>query len=63
MARRVLRPRKIQEKLGIGKTTYYDLNKNDPTFPKDVLLGKRARGKFEDEVDSWLESKQVVVPK
>lgn len=61
MSLKVLRPKAGQAKLGIGHTRYYELNKTDPTFPKDVILGKRARGKFEHELDAWLESKREAV--
>ena len=59
MALQILRPKVAQKKLGIGNTKYYELNKTDPTFPKDVILGERARGKFEHELDAWLESKRA----
>jgi len=59
MALQILRPKDARRKLGIGNTKYYDLNKTDPTFPKDVILGKRARGKLEHELDAWLESKRA----
>jgi len=58
MALNVLRPKDAIAKLGIGRTMYYELQKSDPTFPKDVILGERARGKFEHELDAWLESKR-----
>lgn len=61
MSLKILRPKAGQAKLSIGRTKYYELNKTDATFPKDVILGKRARGKFEHELDAWLESKREAV--
>lgn len=58
MALKILRPKDARAKLGIGRTMYYELQKADPTFPRDVILGERARGKFEHELDAWLESKR-----
>lgn len=60
MGFQVLRRKLVQKKLSISNTAYHELNKNDPTFPKDVILGKRARGKLEHEIDAWLESTQAV---
>jgi len=58
MALNVLRPKAQIAKLGVGRTLYYVLKKTDPTFPKDVILGERAVGKFEHELDAWLESRR-----
>ena len=63
MAGNILRPKKAQQKLGIGRTQFYELRKQDPTFPKFVTLGARARGQFEHELDAWLESKREGVTK
>jgi prophage regulatory protein len=62
MTAKILRPKVAQAKLGIGHTKYYELNKNDPTFPKDIILGSRARGKLEHELDAWIESKREGAP-
>jgi prophage regulatory protein len=59
MALQILRPKDSRKKLGVGNTKYYELKKKDPTFPKDVILGKRARGIFEHELDAWLESRRA----
>lgn len=62
MTGKILRPKDAQAKLGIGRTKYYELNKNDPTFPEDIILGPRARGKLEHELDAWIESKREGAP-
>ena len=61
MTRKILRPKAAIVKLGIGHTMYYELQKTDPSFPKDVILGIRARGKFDDELDAWLESRRALI--
>jgi predicted DNA-binding transcriptional regulator AlpA len=58
MAGNILRPRAAQKKLGIGHSQFYDLRRKDPTFPKFVILGERARGQFEHELDAWAESRR-----
>ena len=57
--RKILRHKAAQKKIGVGNTHYHGVLQKDPTFPRDVVLGKRARGKFEDELDEWLESRRV----
>ena len=58
MAGNIIRIKAGVKKAGIGNTQWYELRKTDPTFPKHVALGKRARGVFEAELDAWLESKR-----
>lgn len=58
MSRRVLRPRQVQEKLGIGCTKLYELIKSDPNFPTKVRISERACGFFDDELDRWLEDRR-----
>lgn len=39
-----------------SRTTFYTLRKNDPTFPKPVLFGRR-KGFSEREIQQWIETK------
>jgi prophage regulatory protein len=50
---RILRMPETEVKTGIKKSLIYDLmNKGD--FPKQVKLGKRARGHRESDLDAWI---------
>lgn len=51
---RILRAADAARKLSLGKTSFYDLAKNDPKFPRAIVLGSRARGYSENELDEWL---------
>ncbi|EAQ5909991.1 AlpA family phage regulatory protein [Salmonella enterica] len=58
-AMRVLRLPAVMEKLGIARSTIYDwINpespRYDPTFPRQILLGKKSVGWLESELDQWL---------
>lgn len=50
---RIVRASNAPKKLGVGKTRFYQLTKSD-RFPKPVVLGARARGYYEHELDEWL---------
>ena len=54
----ILRPNQARQRLGLGKTKFWALVKGDPTFPKLIELGPRARGVFEDELNAWAESRR-----
>lgn len=53
---RILRPADAARKLSLGKTSFYELAKHDPTFPRAIVLGSRARGYSENELDAWVAS-------
>lgn len=50
---RIVRASNAPKKLGVGKTRFYQLTKSHG-FPKPVVLGARARGYYEHELDAWL---------
>ncbi|EIS3891505.1 AlpA family transcriptional regulator [Salmonella enterica] len=57
---RILRLRDVVRKTGMARSTLYDwLNpkssRYDPTFPKQVMLGRQSVGWLESEVDMWLQ--------
>ena len=63
---RVLRLKKLQERLGVGRSTVYDwMNpaspRYDPTFPRPIRLSSSAKGGavgwLESEVVKWIESR------
>lgn len=51
---RILRPADAARKLSLGKTSFYELAKHDPNFPRAIVLGARARGYSENELDDWI---------
>ena len=60
--KRVLRREQVKSRLGMSIQAIYDkLDKNskryDPTFPRQIKLGKVAVGWIEAEIDAWLESR------
>ncbi|MCC6709719.1 MAG: AlpA family phage regulatory protein [Gammaproteobacteria bacterium] len=58
--RRILRCPEVEIKTGLSKPTIYR-KMRDPAenWPRPVNLGPNSRGWFEDEIDAWLESRQV----
>lgn len=54
---RILRKRHAMAKTGLSESTFDDARRSDPTFPEAVLLGARAVGFFEHELDDWLARK------
>ncbi len=54
---RVLRTDEARLKLGVGKTTFYELNKR-ADFPRAIVLGERARGYSEIELEAWIEAQK-----
>lgn len=60
MAHRILRMSELKTNIGLANSTIYDKldpssPRHDPTFPRSVSLGGRARGWLESEVDEWIE--------
>ena len=58
----VLRLRAVSELTGLGRSTLYEIMREngpryDPTFPRPILLGPRARGYWAVDVVAWLEKK------
>jgi excisionase family DNA binding protein len=52
MPRRVLRPREVQRRLGIGHTRFYEIVGSGKL--RLVRLGERSVGIIEDELDSYI---------
>ncbi|MGM0429781.1 MAG: helix-turn-helix transcriptional regulator [Pseudomonadota bacterium] len=50
---RVIRLNEVKDKVGLSRSTIYRRIANDG-FPKPILLGGRASGWIEGEVDQWL---------
>lgn len=43
-----------------SRTTYYNLEKLDPTFPKRIRLGARKVGLYLDDVNNWIKQKPYI---
>ncbi|ECG8572686.1 AlpA family transcriptional regulator [Salmonella enterica subsp. enterica] len=59
---RILRLRDVVRKTGMARSTLYDwLNpkssRYDPSFPKQVMLGRQSVGWLESEIDMWLQQR------
>lgn len=55
----ILRRKQVEARTGLSRSTIYDkVNSRspryDPSFPKQIQLGKDAVGWIEAEVDAWL---------
>jgi prophage regulatory protein len=51
---RVLRRKQLETRLGVGRSTIYDLLRHDSSFPRPVRIGRRAIGWVSSEIESWL---------
>lgn len=58
MCRTIIRRPKVQERTGLSCSTIYQLI-SENAFPKQVRLGKRSVGWYEDEIDEWIESRTL----
>lgn len=55
----LLRPRPAAAFLGVGATHFWQLRRQDPTFPRPVRLGIRAIGFRRSDLIAWLETRQA----
>ncbi len=59
--RRVLRPKEVMARTGLGRTSLWSKSRNpDDSFPSPVQLGVNSIGFYEDEIDEWLENRPRV---
>lgn len=56
--RRVLRRNQLLQKIGIGRTAQYKLERAGD-FPSHFLLTPRCAVWFEDEIDRWLDDRRA----
>lgn len=52
-----LRPIDAANWLGVSRSKIHDLEKNDPTFPKKVILGPRCVGWRMEDLKNWINKK------
>lgn len=55
---KVLRMKEAWQRLGVSRSKGYELLR-DPSFPKQVALGPRARGIVVEHLDAWIERQLV----
>lgn len=53
MLTQILRRRQLEEKLGLSRSSIYQMVA-DGLFPKPIKLGRRAVGWRADEIENWL---------
>lgn len=51
---KLIRPKTLSNKLGIGLSTLYELMK-EPDFPRKVRISKQAVGFRESEIMEWMD--------
>lgn len=49
-------------KLGLRESSFDDVRRKDPTFPRAIALGAKAIGFLEHELDAWIETRPRVQP-
>lgn len=57
MLTQILRRRQLEEKLGLSRSSIYQMVA-DGLFPKPIKLGRRAVGWRADDVENWLTEMQ-----
>ena len=50
----MLRIADVQRELGIGRTSVYNLQRRDPTFPKPIPLTRRAVAWRRADLEAWV---------
>ena len=55
---RILRMPDVMQKLGISRSTVYRLM-SDESFPRQVKIGKRAKGWRLDAVERWIDTRDL----
>ena len=59
MLTQILRRRQLEEKLGLSRSSIYQMVA-DGLFPKPIKLGRRAVGWRADDVENWLTEMQEI---
>lgn len=53
----IIRLPELIKKIGLSRSSIYNLLKQDKTFPQPLHLSARAIGWFETSIDEWLLSR------
>ena len=59
---RVIRVAEQIRLMGVGRTQLYELAKA-PDFPEEIVLGKRARGRWLSEMIDYIDSRKHRIPR
>jgi prophage regulatory protein len=55
---RLLRLPYVLEKVGLGKSSIYEMaNRNPPAFPRPIKLSRRAVCWTESSIDAWIQER------
>lgn len=57
--RLVIRQSKLPEVIDLKGTAIKALIRDDPCFPKPIMLGPRSKGFLVSEVEAWLEARKA----
>jgi predicted DNA-binding transcriptional regulator AlpA len=57
----ITRTSRAPNRLGLPASTFHWYAKNDPTFPRKIVLGPQTTGYIDAELLEWAESKKVGV--
>lgn len=55
MIERILRPSAASEMLGLSISSFYELAKEDPFFPKSLTIGKARKGFLLSEIQAYIQ--------
>lgn len=55
--RALLRLPQVRAATGLSRTTIYELERKDSSFPKRVAIGARSVGWHSDEIESWCDAR------
>lgn len=53
---RILNTKDVVFKLGVSRSTFYAMLKDDPRFPKPVRLTQQRVGYLESEIDDYIQA-------
>ena len=57
MAKKVIRRREVEARIGLACSTIYAMMADDK-FPRPVKIGRRAVGWVEEDIDKWLSDRK-----
>jgi prophage regulatory protein len=57
MAKKVIRRREVEARIGLACSTIYAMMADDK-FPRPLKIGRRAVGWIEEDIDKWLSDRK-----
>jgi predicted DNA-binding transcriptional regulator AlpA len=55
----VLRIPRAAQYIGVSTRQFYNIESRDPTFPRSIQLGPKARGVLRESLDRWLKEQEA----